>query len=246
MRFPLSLASRTLALAILAVFMGSCGVVSRQAPVASTGSASLVDGNQLPEPGRRDLVAGNRPYLIGPFDKLEVDVLGIEGLEKREVSADAAGNISFPIAGVIDASGLTPRELETTIAQRLRAGHIRDPQVTVNLKELVGHSVTVDGQVKQPGVYPILGKMTLIKAVATARGVDEFAKLNDVVVLRTVGAQQYAGLYNLEAIRRGNYPDPEIFPNDTVVVGESKSRRLFRDLLQAAPLLSTPLIIAFQ
>ena len=85
-----------------------------------------------------------------------------------------------------------------------------------------------------------------MRAVATARGIDEFAKLDDVVVLRTVNGQRYAGLYNLAAIRRGNYVDPDIFANDTVIVGESKQRRMFRDFLQLVPLLTTPLIIALQ
>ena len=65
-------------------------------------------------------------------------------------------------------------------------------------------------------------------------------------MFRKVGEQQYAGLYNLEAIRRGNYPDPEIFANDLVVVGDSPQRRLFKDILQSAPLLTTPLIVLTQ
>jgi polysaccharide export outer membrane protein len=55
-----------------------------------------------------------------------------------------------------------------------------------------------------------------------------------------------AGLYNLKAIRRGYYADPEIYANDTVVVGDSAGRRLFKDALQVVPLLTTPLIIALQ
>jgi polysaccharide export outer membrane protein len=61
-----------------------------------------------------------------------------------------------------------------------------------------------------------------------------------------VNGQQLAALYNLQAIRRGVYDDPEVYANDVVVVGDSAARRLFRDALQVVPLLSTPLIIALQ
>jgi polysaccharide biosynthesis/export protein len=84
--------------------------------------------------------------------------------------------------------------------------------------------------------------MTLMRAVATAKGTDEFAKLSDVVIFRTVQGQKMAGLYNLKAIRRGAYDDPEVFANDVVVVGESQARRLFKDGLQVLPAIVTPLI----
>ena len=84
-----------------------------------------------------------------------------------------------------------------------------------------------------------------MRAVATAGGAAEFAKLDDVVIFRNVDGQQLAGLYNLKAIRRGNYSDPEVFANDVIVVGDSQARRLFRDLIQASPLITTPLIVLF-
>jgi polysaccharide export outer membrane protein len=63
------------------------------------------------------------------------------------------------------------------------------------------------------------------------------------VVFRTVGGKQMAALYNIEGIRRGNYPDPEVFANDVVVVGDSPARRLFKDLVGASALITTPLIL---
>jgi len=199
----------------------------------------------LPPPLQTDLFAENRPYFIGPFDKLNIDVFGIEDLT-REVQIDASGRLSFPLIGVLKASGLTPGQLSAEIEQKLRGRYIRNPNVTVNLVETVSQVVTVDGQVDRPGLYPVVGRMTLIRAVATAGGTSEFAKLQDVVVFRTVDGQKMAGLYNLKAIRRGNYDDPEIFANDIVIVGDSKSRRLFRDIITASPLLSTPLLILFR
>jgi polysaccharide export outer membrane protein len=103
--------------------------------------------------------------------------------------------------------------------------------------------VTVDGQVAKAGAYPVVGRVTLMRAVALAGGTNEFAKLEDVVVFRDVGEKSYVGIYNLEGIRRGNYADPEIFPNDVIVVGDSPARRRFKDILQIVPALLSPVIL---
>lgn len=233
----------------LAFLIASLALLSGCAGPAALGGASniqVLSDKELPAPDRSDLVSETRPYLIGPFDKLIIDVFGIDELSKKEVQTDASGRISFPLAGIVEAAGRTPAEVEEEIEGRLRNRYVRDPQVTVNLKETVSQVITVDGQVKEPGLYPVIGKMTLMRAVATAKGTSEFAKLDDVVIFRTVKGQDLAALYNLDAIRRGNYADPEVFANDVVIVGDSKARRLFKDALQIVPLLTTPLIIALQ
>ena len=229
------------ACALLAACAGNPG-----GELGSTGAVKVLPADQLPPPTAGDSLTQSREYRIGAFDRLTIDVFGMPELTGREVQADSGGRISFPLAGVVEAGGLTPRELEGQLETRLRAAFVRNPNVTVNLKEASSQLVTVDGQVKQPGVYPVLGGTTLLRAVATARGLEEFAKLDDVVVFRTVAGQRYAALYNLGAIRRGNYPEPAIYANDIVIVGDSKGRRLFKDLLQIVPLLTTPLIIAIQ
>lgn len=228
--------------AMLAV--SACSYGPSGGDLGSTGMTQVVE--TMPAPAPMTATQTGSPYLIGPYDKLQIGVFGIEGMEPREVVADSAGRISFPLAGSIDAAGRSPDEVAAIIAERLRANYVRDPKVTVNLNEATSQVVTVDGQVKQPGVYPVTSNMTLMRSVALAKGLDEFAKADDVVILRTVGDQRYAGLYNLAAIRRGNYPDPQVFANDTVVVGESRQRRIFKDILQIVPLLTTPIIVALQ
>ena len=229
----------------VAAMLAACGgrpAIGSAAGATGSGAVQVAAGG-LPAPARVDLMRADRPYIIGPFDKLVIDVFGIEELSKKEFQADAGGRISFPLAGVVEAAGHTPGELEQIIRDRLRGRFVRDPQVTVNLKETVSQVVTVDGQVKEPGLYPVIGRMTLMRAIATAKGVDEFAKLSDVVVFRTVNGQRMAALYDLKAIRRGVYEDPEIFANDLVVVGDSPSRRLFKDALQLLPALTSPITI---
>ncbi|MFC0304358.1 polysaccharide biosynthesis/export family protein [Rhizorhabdus histidinilytica] len=204
----------------------------------------MLDATELPAPDRTDMVETERPYIVGPFDKLAIDVFGIDELSNRKAQVDASGRISFPLVGVVNVAGLTPGEIETALEQKLAVNYVRNPQVTVNLDQTVSQVVTVEGQVKKPGLFPVVGRMTLLRAVALAGGTDEFAKLNQVVVFRTVKGEQYAALYSLKQIRIGAYADPDIYANDVVVVGESRARRTFKDILQVVPLLTTPIIVA--
>jgi polysaccharide export outer membrane protein len=199
----------------------------------------------LPPPTRSDITTAARPYLIGPFDQVSIDVFGVPELS-REVQADASGRISLPLVGAIEASGKTPAELATLIENRLRGQFVRNPQVSVNLTETVSQVITVDGEVREPGQYPVVGRMTLLRAVARARGVTEYARQTHVVVFREVGGQQMAALYDLRAIRQGLYEDPEVYASDIVTVGESQARRLFRDAIQGSSLLVTPLVALLQ
>ena len=196
----------------------------------------------LPPPTKSDLVAETQPYVIGPYDKLSISVFGIEELADREIQADASGRISFPLAGELDAAGRTTTEVAGLIADRLRAQYVRDPQVTVNLKETRSQLVTIDGAVEEPGLYPVLGKMTLMRAIATAKGTDEFAKLSHIAVFRKVAGKDFVAVYNLRAVRNGQVSDPQIYANDVVVVGDNAIRRLFKDALQVLPAVTTPLV----
>lgn len=212
--------------------------------VVSTPTLDVVRMQQLPAPTRTDLVAPDRASLIGPLDTLGVDVFNVPELS-REVRVDSSGRISVPLVGEMDVRGRTSTEVARDIEVALDR-YVRRPQVTVNVRNSVSQVVTVEGSVNEPGLYPVTNQTTLIRAVASAKGLAEFGDIDDVVILRTVNARRMAGVYNLGAIRRGAYEDPAIFANDVVIVGDSKERRLFRDFLALAPLLSAPLIVALQ
>ncbi len=230
---------RIIGILLLALALSACG--SRE-PLQSTARLTVVDGAAaLPAPVRADLTAPDRPSLIGPLDTIEVDVFNVPELS-REMQVDASGRISMPLVGTIDARGRTAGELASAIEEALSDGYVRDPEVTINILSSVSQVVTIDGQVVEPGLYPVTNQMTLLRAVASARGLSEFAREDDVVILRTVEGQRMAGLYNIAAIRRGVYDDPPIYANDVVVVGDSPERRLFRDFVSIAPLLASPLV----
>jgi polysaccharide biosynthesis/export protein len=218
---------------------------AKEPPLVTTPHLSVVGGDALPPPTRADLGGGLRDYAIGPADKLKVDVFGLPDLSTT-VEVEPNGRVALPLAGGIMAAGLTADELERRITQALVAQHVRDPRVTVGIAESVSQTVTIDGEVRTPGVYPAFAGMTLIRTIARAQGATEFAKLDHVVVIRQVDGKRYAALYDLRAIRQGLYADPDIFAKDLVLVGTNQARRIFRDILQASPLLTTPIIAILQ
>jgi len=198
---------------------------------------------ELPPPTPADLYAKSDIAGIRPFDTLIIDVFGVQELSQRRVRVDANGQIAFPLVGTVDVAGLTTSQISGQIESRLRGQFVRDPQVTTNLESSENSTFTVYGQVKQPGVFPIIGEGSLLKAVATARGLAEYGDSREVVVFRTVDGERLATLYNMDAITRGAYLDPRIYPNDTIVVGDSKARRLFDDIVGVATVLVTPLTL---
>lgn len=237
MRYPDVIRKTALCLSLLS--LASCASTLQ---VGGDPDLQIYQG-ALPRPERVDMTAAAQPYLVGPFDRLTIDVFGIDELSKREVQVDASGRISFPLAGVLEVSGLTPGEIEQNLASRLSSNYVREPQVTVNLKETISQLITIDGEVKKPGLYPVVGHMTLMRAISRAEGTTEFSKLDDVIIFRTVQGKRLAALYDLKAIRHGVYADPEVFANDVVMVGDSVARRRFKDILMAMPAIITPLVI---
>jgi polysaccharide export outer membrane protein len=199
---------------------------------------------ELPPPTRKDLLLQQRSYLIGPLDKVTIDVYGVSELSRTtQVAAD--GTLSLPLLGTIQAMGRSSTELAQQIASGLRGRYVRDPQVTVSV-DTVNQTITVDGEVNKPGLYPVNGRLTLMRAIAQAEGAGEFADLSYVTVYRQVDDKQMAALYDVRAIRQGIYPDPEVYANDFVLVSEDRGARTFRTFLQGSGLLVAPLVALIQ
>lgn len=229
-------ASLTCLLLISAALLGcsSPGIVD-------TGRVAIATPETLPPPTISDLTDGERPHYVGPFDEIAIDILGLPELS-RQVRVDASGHVQVPLAGTIDVTAKSPEQLAAEIQGRLRGTYVKNPQVTVTVTETVSQTVTVEGQVRTPGVYPVVGRMTLLKAIANAQGTSDIAATNHVIIFRRVDGKQMAALYDLRAIQLGAYGDPPVYTNDIVDVGESSARRLFPQILQGTGLIMTPLI----
>jgi polysaccharide biosynthesis/export protein len=174
------------------------------------------------------LVSSVDEYVIGPHDLLEISVFQVEELS-RDVRVNSRGNFSLPLIGVVQASGLTSAEIEADIAAKLGECCLQNPQVSIFIKEFVSQRVTVEGDVQKPGVYPLTGRTTLLQAIAMASGSAELADLSDVRVFRQLKDGTVEQLqYNVNQIRAGKTPDPQIQGNDVVVIGRSGSLSLIK------------------
>lgn len=172
---------------------------------------------------------------IGPLDTIEVKVFQVADLS-GEHQVDLNGFINMPLIGKVVAQGKSSEELGAHIAARLGEKYLRSPNVNVLMRTAASKTITVDGAVGVPGVFPIQGSTSLIKAIALARGTGEGANPRRVIVFRNIKGQRTAAAFDLTSIRRAESPDPEIFGNDIIVVDGNTSRSAYRELLGALPL----------
>jgi len=168
-------------------------------------------------------------YKVGSQDLLDISVYGQPELT-RTVRVNSRGKISLPMVGQIDAVGLTALQLERLIADRLSESLLQNPQVTVFVKESISARFTVEGAVGHPGVFPITGQVTLLRALAIAGGKGSLGDFSNVKLFRTRGNGDKETLtFDIEKIRGGEIPDPPIMNDDLIVVNQSKVRAAIKD-----------------
>jgi len=183
-------------------------------------------------------------YPLRPKDKLTLRVFGEPDISQDELRVDDVGLIQVPLIGSVKATGRGTDEVSTEIASRLGSRFLKDPQVTVSVKEAAPSYVSVEGEVEKPGVYEIDGRSTLLAALARAESPTVTAKLNEIVVFRTINDQPMAARFNLKDIRLGLSPDPMILDGDVVMVGYSRSKGLWQDILKTAPIFNAFAVVA--
>ena len=222
----------TTCLAVTALALSACGS-SNFKPETAT---SVAVSESLPSPSIADIYDVERVARLGPGDRVEVEVLGVSDLD-RTLTIDGSGRVDFPLVGPVTALGLTTGELASELEARLARNYLQDPQVTVTLDQQVSQRFTVLGSVGQPGQYPLIGDATLTDAISLARGTSETARLDEVVVFRTVEGQRMAARFDLQDILGGRAEDPAIYPRDRIVVGSDRNRTLLRDAVAFTPIL---------
>jgi polysaccharide biosynthesis/export protein len=175
---------------------------------------------------------------LGPLDLLKVTVFRVPELT-GEYQVDARGVLEMPLVGPLNVRQFTPsslaKELERLYGQRL----LNNPEIIVRVMKSDNNSVTVEGGVNLPGIYPIPGRTTLVGAVAMARGVAaQDANPRRVAIFRKIDGKTVAAAFDLVSIRRGEMADPDIYPGDTVVVDSSTVRPIYRDLISTLPIIA--------
>jgi polysaccharide export outer membrane protein len=182
-----------------------------------------------------DPAAPMAAYEIGPLDVLKVTVFQEKDLSFDQIQVDASGNLAFPLIGTVHAAGETAAQLSQLIAADLGKKYLVDPQVSVSVASSVSQNFTVEGDVKQPGVYAINGTATLLSALAQAQSPTDVAKLDQVVIFRDIAGRRAGAVFNVKAIREGRVPDPQVLGGDVIVVGFDQVKGAFRDLFKTAP-----------
>jgi polysaccharide export outer membrane protein len=198
----------------------------------------LVNPDGLPAPdATASTYSDSTEYRIGPLDLLTISVFGVADLT-QDARVDSLGNITLPLIGNVRAGGRTTVELQRDIAEKLTAGYLQSPQVSVFIKDYTSQRVTVEGNVKKPGIFPLTGSTSLLQVIASAQGLDDLADHRGIVVFRVIKGQKMAAVFDIDAIGRGASADPQIYGNDIVVVATSGSKNRLHNLIQAFPVLS--------
>ncbi len=120
-------------------------------------------------------------YIIGNGDVLLIKVWQNPDLDD-EVIVRPDGRISFALVGDVMATGLTISEFREDLTSKLKE-FIRNPQVSISIKAIGGEKVIVLGQVRNPGVYQLTGKKTVLEAVSLAGGFTEHAVVSSVMLI---------------------------------------------------------------
>lgn len=152
--------------------------------------------------------ATTRPYVLDAGDRVRITVFEQESLT-NVYSVDQSGYIAFPLVGAIAARGQTASALEGQIAQKLRNGYLRDPDVSVEIDRY--RPVFVMGEVGAAGQYSYVPGMTVQKAIAAAGGYTARAYQANVDVTRDINGKVMTG--------RVVTSDP-LLPGDTIYVRE--------------------------
>lgn len=189
------------------------------------------------QPDAPSLTAIEADYRIAPLDKLSIDVFQVKEFTGT-YQVDLVGNIALPLIGNVRAVDLTASQLEEQLKAKLSERYLQNPSVAVGIMEAGGSRITLEGSVKQPGLYPVYGRTTLLQAIAMGKGLEDLANPKRVAIFRQIEGRRMAAAFDLTTIRRGEEPDPQIYRGDIIVVDGSKSRQAWMDTIRSIPLLS--------
>jgi protein involved in polysaccharide export with SLBB domain len=153
------------------------------------------------------------------------DVVEIRVYQEPELSGvyqvGRDGDVIFPLCKRVTLTGLSPNAAAERIRACLAEGFMRDPQVSVLVKEYNSKKVFVFGEVQKPGTFVYEEGMTIVQAVTIAGGFTRTASQNSTSVTRRVNGQEVKMKVNVQDIALGKAPNFALEPGDIVYVPES-------------------------
>jgi polysaccharide export outer membrane protein len=156
---------------------------------------------------------------IGIDDVFDVRVYGEPDLTGTYRVAND-GTIDFPLAGRVAVVGLRTGEIQSLLGDKLRDGMLKNPQITVTVKERNSQKITVFGQVTKPGQVGYYPNMTIVDAIASAGGFTGIAAKNSVNLRREISGKIETHVYPVADIAEGRSQNVMVLPGDVLVVDE--------------------------
>ncbi len=222
---------KTLALSGATLLLGACA----STPEPVIGAAAAQPRSDLGQAGYNQ--ARPTTYNLRPSDLISINVFREPDFSLETVRVGVEGNVSIPMLGSIPAAGMTAKQFEQNVTQRLATLGLKSPMVSVNITEYASHQVTVEGAVETPGVYTFEPGARLSSALAQAQGIKREAKADQVAVFRETSDGVQIAKFDYAQIRQGTMLDPILQPSDRVVVGIDGLSVAYQDLLKTLPVL---------
>jgi polysaccharide export outer membrane protein len=157
-------------------------------------------------------------YRVGAGDNIQVYVW-----KEPEISTTVVvrpdGKISVPLVNDLLVAGKTPLEIKAIVAERL-SPFVKDPNVTITVREIRSKKVYALGMVNRTGSYQMLQPTTILQILTEAGGLQPFAKAESIYVLRLENGRQTRFPFNYKEVVQGKRTEQNIVlqPGDTIVV----------------------------
>jgi polysaccharide biosynthesis/export protein len=217
--FSVASKQRLILLAAAALTMSLAHAQTQESRSRGAGGTVVRASAGSPAPASPNPVKADPEYVIGPGDLLAIDVWNEPGVTGK-VPVRMDGKITVPLLGEIQASGLTPGNLELSISRKLNE-FMKQPAVTVVVQEMNSHQFNVLGEVQKPGAFPLIRSTRVLDALAEAGGFRDFAKLKKIYVLRRTPSGGTVKLpFNYKRVAQGEdvQENVELQAGDTVFV----------------------------
>jgi len=208
-----------LALASVLLGLESCASVPLSNTSNFTPSQMILAAPQTAAP--------NDAYVLQLGDVLDIKFFYNPELNEQ-VSIRPDGKISLQLIDEVKAEGLTPAALDAFLTEQY-ARILRQPEITVVVREFAGQRVYVGGEVASPGVIRTPGNLTALQAISQAGGFKSTAELSSVVILRNQGTQTPLFLtldLKEDLTTHINHNDIVLQPYDVVFVPQSRIAKM--------------------
>jgi len=161
-----------------------------------------------------------RGNTLGTGDLLEIKVFQEQELS-GQYRISPEGTIDFPLCGKVEIAGQTASRAADALKGCLGSGYLKNPQVSVLIREFNSKKIFVFGEVQKPGTFPFEDNMTVIQAITLAGGFTKVASKNNTNVTRIVEGQERKIRVPVEDIGVGRERNFALRPGDIVFVPES-------------------------